>query len=65
MLRSRRWVVPPMQNEWPIIGEGKHEDQAWQHLIRNHSFCMGLHLPSRVSKENRGKFFSNQALVNK
>jgi len=65
MLSSRRWVVLPIQNKWPIIGEGKCEDQAWQHLVRNHSFCMGLHPPLRVSNVKRGKFFGNHALINK
>jgi len=52
-----------MKNKWPIIGEGNHEDQVWWHLTRNHYFCMGLQLPSSVSKAKRGKFFGKCAMT--
>jgi len=54
-----------MLKDWPIMGEGRHNAQISWHLVRDHPFCIGLQLPSKVSKVKRGKFFSNHALMRK
>jgi len=65
MPRSRRCVVTPMQKEWPRIGEGKWDDQAWQHLVRNQALHIGLQPLSRVLNTKRGRFFDKRAFISK
>src|SRR5882724_8810456 len=52
--RSKRCVVPPIRNPWPLIDERPSFAQTSLHRSRNHVLFIGAHDPSDVSKVKRG-----------
>ena len=65
MLRRNRCVVPLIQKEWPNTGDRNWEVHRELHQVKNHVFCIGDQLPSRVLKANSGVASGRVELVDR
>jgi len=55
-------VVPPIQKEWPEMGNGNHEAHKELHCIRNQIFHIGDQLLFSVSKLNSSAVLDKREL---